>query len=115
MVIAIKARRPLLPLDDLALQAQHAVETLLAWATASLRRRLDEGGRLSAAKIEREQHAVHGLAWLATYAEAIEQLGAYARRMSEEGRFGETEHLLTRVGLGEYLAQVFGGMPMNQG
>ena len=34
---------------------------------------------------------------------------------SEEGRFGETEQLLTRIGLGEYLAQIFGAIPMNQG
>ena len=102
-------------LDDLALQAQNAVETLLALASASLRERLSEGGRLSAAKIEREQHAAHGLAWLATYVEAIKELGGYARRMSAEGRFGETETLLTRIGLGEYLAQIFGGVAMNQG
>ena len=35
--------------------------------------------------------------------------------MSEESRFGETEQLLTRIGLGEYLAQVFSAIPMNQG
>jgi (2S)-methylsuccinyl-CoA dehydrogenase len=104
-----------LHLDDLALQAQHAIEALLARAAASLRERLGEGGRLSAAKIEREQHAAHGLAWLATYSEAIKELAAYARRMRQERRFGETEELLTRIGLGEYLAQVFGGIPMNQG
>jgi (2S)-methylsuccinyl-CoA dehydrogenase len=104
-----------LPLDDLALEAQHAVESLLARAAASLRQRLSEGGRLSATKIEREQHAAHGLAWLATYVEAIKELGGYARRMREEGRFGETEDLLTRIGLGEYLAQIFGGIAMNQG
>src|SRR5436305_376638 len=114
MVIATSPEAAL-PLDDLALQGQQAVETLLARATASLRRRVEEDGRLSAAQIEREQHAVHGLAWLATYAKAIEQLGAYARRRTAEGKFGETEQLLTRIGLGEYLAQVFGGMPMNQG
>ena len=34
--------------------------------------------------------------------------------MSEEGRFGETEQLLTRIGLGEYLAQAFSAIPMNQ-
>src|SRR5271169_2078558 len=107
-------RRPL-SLEDLALQAQNAVETLLARASASLRERLSEGGRLSAAKIEREQHAAHGLAWLATYVEAIKELGGYARRLSDEGRFGETEELLTRIGLGEYLAQIFGGVAMNQG
>jgi (2S)-methylsuccinyl-CoA dehydrogenase len=42
-------------------------------------------------------------------------MAAYASRMREEGRFGQTEEMLTRVGLGEYLAQVFGGIPMNQG
>ena len=92
-------RRPL-SLEDLAIQAQNAVETLLARASASLRERLSEGGRLSAAKIEREQHAAHGLAWLATYVEAIKQLGGYARRMSAEGRLSETEELLTCIGLG---------------
>jgi (2S)-methylsuccinyl-CoA dehydrogenase len=108
-------RRPALSLDEFALEAQNAVETLLARASASLRERLSEGGRLSAAAIEREQHAAHGLAWLATYVEAIKELGGYARRMLAEGRFGETEALMTRIGLGEYLAQIFGGMAMNQG
>ena len=103
-------------LDDLARQAQFAAEGLL-----ESRRRPPcangsaTHGKLSAAKIEAEQHAAHGLAWLATYVEAIKELAAYARRMHEEGRFGETEELLTRIGLGEYLAQIFGGIPMNQG
>jgi (2S)-methylsuccinyl-CoA dehydrogenase len=103
------------PLDDLAPQALIAVQALLAEATSALRSRVSEGGRLSAAKIEREQHAAHGLAWLATYVEAIKEMTAYARRMRDEGRYGETEALLTEIGLGEYLAQIFGGIPMNQG
>jgi (2S)-methylsuccinyl-CoA dehydrogenase len=102
-------------LDDLAEKALDASQALLGRATAALRERLSDSGRLSAAKIEREQHAAHGLAWLATYVQAIQELGAYARRMSEAGRFGETEELLTYIGLGEYLAQMFGGIPMNQG
>ena len=104
-----------MPLDDLAPQALNAVEALVARAASALRERVGDGGRLSAGKIEREQHAAHGLAWLATYVEAIKEMTAYARRMRAEGRFGETEALLTRIGLGEYLAQVFGGIPMNQG
>ena len=102
-------------LDDLALGAQTAAETLLARASSALRERLSAGGRLDSAKIEREQHAAHGLAWLATYVQAIKELGAYARRMDADGRLGETEILLTRIGLAEYLAQIFGGIPMNQG
>ena len=84
-------------------------------ALTAVRERVSENGKLSAAKIEAEQHAAHGLAWLATYVEAVKEMAAYAARMREEGRFGQTEEMLTRVGLGEYLAQVFGGIPMNQG
>ncbi len=43
------------------------------------------------------------------------KLLAYAERMQAEGRYGETEDLLTRIGVGEYLAQIFGGIPMSQG
>ena len=43
------------------------------------------------------------------------ELLAYAERMKAEGRYGETEDLLTRIGVGEYLAQIFGGIPMSQG
>jgi (2S)-methylsuccinyl-CoA dehydrogenase len=102
-------------LDDLAAGAQGALETLLARATAAMRERVGRDGRIEAGRIEAEQHAVHGLAWLATYAQAVRELSAYMRRMRAEARFGETEELLTRIGLGEYLAQAFGGLPMNQG
>ena len=32
-----------------------------------------------------------------------------------EGRLGEIEELLVRIGLGEYLAQILGGIPISQG
>jgi (2S)-methylsuccinyl-CoA dehydrogenase len=102
-------------LDELAAQTQFAVEGLLECAVSAVRARVSDGEKLNADKIEAEQHAAHGLAWLATYVEAIKQMAGYARRMREEGRFGGTEGLLTRIGLGEYLAQTFAGIPMNQG
>ncbi len=102
-------------LEDLARQAQFTAEGLLECALTATRERLSAHGKLSAAKIEAEQHAAHGLAWLATYVEAIKEMAAYVKRMHEEGRLGPTEELLTRIGLGEYLAQIFGGIPMNQG
>ena len=101
-------------LDNLALKAHLAVQGLLDCALDATRDRVSENGKLSAEKIEADQHAVHGLAWLATYVEAIKEIAGYAERMSEQGRFGETEQLMTRIGLGEYLAQIFGGVPMNQ-
>jgi (2S)-methylsuccinyl-CoA dehydrogenase len=110
-----KLGRQALDIDILAASAQEAADTLLARATAAVRRTVTRDGKLDSARLESEQRAVHGLAWLATYAESVRQLVAYADRMKAEGRFGETEALLTRIGLSEYLAQMFGGIPMNQG
>lgn len=95
-----------------------AVETLgalLDAAAGSVRARVSVDGRLSADRLEAEQRATHGLAWLATYVEALRQLAAYAGRLEDAGSFGETEELLVRLAFAEYLAQVFGGIPMNQG
>jgi (2S)-methylsuccinyl-CoA dehydrogenase len=100
--------------DD-ASAALAEIEALQLEATAAVRRTVSADGALSPDLIEQEQHAAHGLAWLATYVQAIRELLAYRQRMSAEDRFGETEELLTRIGIGEYLAQIFGGIPMSQG
>jgi (2S)-methylsuccinyl-CoA dehydrogenase len=102
-------------LNNLAHEAHFAAEGLMDCALTAVRERVSKNGKLSADRIEAEQHIVHGLAWLATYVEAIKEMAAYAKRMREDGRFGETEQLLTRIGLGEYLAQIFSAIPMNQG
>ena len=109
---AAKADIDLLPL---LLEASDSTQALLAEAAAAVRLKVTEGGKVSAAALEREQHAAHGYAWFATYVESIRQLAAYTGRMIEANRFGELEELLVRVGAGEYLAQVFGGIPMSQG
>ena len=98
---------------ELAAEAAAAAEAILTDATGAIRNRLGQSGRLSAAVLDREQHSTHGLAWLATYVEGIRQFDAYARRLSEAGRFGPTEALLVRIGVGEYLAQIFGGIAMS--
>jgi (2S)-methylsuccinyl-CoA dehydrogenase len=100
---------------SLAEQASGALAALLADATAAVRAKVVAEGRVSSALVEVEQHACHGLAWLATYAESVKELAAYGRRLQAEGRYGETEELLIAIGVGEYCAQVFGGIPMSQG
>jgi len=95
-------------------EAAANADRLLARATDNIRARVTEDGKLSNALIEREQHAAHGLAWLATYAQALRQMAAYAHRLTDEGRFGETEALLAQIGVGEYAAQILGGIPMSQ-
>ena len=101
--------------EGLADAALAAVAALLAEAIASVRLKVAQDGRLDAELIEREQRAVHGLAWLATYVEALREMVLYARRMRAEGRFGPIEGLITAIGVGEFLAQIFGGVPMSQG
>jgi (2S)-methylsuccinyl-CoA dehydrogenase len=92
-----------------------AVEALFAEARRAVADRVTIEGRTVARVFDREQRATHGLAWLATYIEAVRQLSAYAQRLSDNGSFGETEDLIVRIGAGEYLAQIFGGIPMSQG
>src|SRR5262249_62085563 len=77
--------------------------------------RLSGDGGPPARIADQEQRATHGLAWLATYAEAVRQLAAYAERMESGGRLGDLEERLVRIGLGEYFAQIVGGIPMSQG
>ena len=101
---------------SLAKAAGESAKALVAEATRRVRTRiLGTDGRIDAGKLETQQHAAHGLAWLATYAEAVTELGGYAERLQAEGRFGETETLLVRIGAGEYLDQLFSGIPMSQG
>ena len=97
--------------------ASAAIDALLADAVRAVRERVIVEGLVAGKLLDREQRAAHGLSWLATYAEAIRQLAAYTRRMSErdsEG-LGEIGENLVRIGLGEYLAQIMGGIPMSQG
>jgi len=92
-----------------------AVEALFGDAQRAVAARVTVEGRAMARVLDREQRATHGLAWLATYVEAIRQLAAYTQRMIETGNFGEIEELLVRIGAGEYLAQILGGIAMSQG
>ena len=96
-------------------RAAEAAASLRARAVEAVADKVMRGGTIDGAAIEREQRAVHGLAWVATYAAAIEQLGSYAKRMEAEGRFGEMERLLAQIGAAEYLSQLFGGVMMSQG
>src|SRR5205807_1975143 len=103
---------------ELVEMAQHAtatLEALLADATLAVRALVSPAGHVSSRMVDREQRATHGLAWLATYVEAVRQLAAYAERMRDAGRLGELETLAVRVGIGEYLAQAIGGIPISQG
>lgn len=91
------------------------LDRLLDLAAQRVRARVIQDGRISSALMEEEQRATHGLAWFATYVEALRQMDAYARRLNDLGRGSDLEEKLIQLGFAEYLAQIFGGIPMNQG
>jgi (2S)-methylsuccinyl-CoA dehydrogenase len=110
------ARRQTEPdLTSLSREVVSAAEGLLLDATAAVRACVVKDGRIADALLDREQRATHALAWLATYVEAVRQLGLYAERMQAAGRLGDLEQLIVEIGLGEYLAQIQGGILMSQG
>ena len=101
-------------LFDHCAAALSAADRLLASGRDAARQALTQagGGRDGGAAV---QNVTHSLAWLATYVAALRQMLDWARRLEDEGRFGEMEHLLLSAAFGEYLAQILGGIPMSQG
>jgi (2S)-methylsuccinyl-CoA dehydrogenase len=97
----------------LARQALIAADVLVESARSVLRAQLG-GGRIDNEALEREQFAAHGLAWYATYATALRQMLAWAERLAGEKAFGEREQLMLQMAVGEYLAQMAGGIAMSQ-
>ncbi|MEO1199442.1 MAG: acyl-CoA dehydrogenase family protein [Pseudomonadota bacterium] len=104
-----------LPLQSLLAETADAADVLYATARTHVADLVVKDGRVSGSLVDRHQRAAHGLAWLATYRMSLRELANYTERMQAEGRFGEVENLVVRVGAGEYAAQILGGIPMSQG
>jgi (2S)-methylsuccinyl-CoA dehydrogenase len=92
-----------------------AVDDVLARAKSAVRAVVEDQGRVSGRLIEEHQTAAHGLAWLATYAQSLHQMQNWATRLHADGKFGEIEQLIHQIAFGEYLWQIYGGIPMSQG
>ncbi|PTX57289.1 (2S)-methylsuccinyl-CoA dehydrogenase [Litoreibacter ponti] len=91
------------------------VDALLDKAREAVRAQVTENGRISGALIEQNQTAAHGLAWLATYAQSLTQMQKWAENLTAAGKFSEVEQLIHQIAFGEYLWQLYGGIPMSQG
>ncbi|MBB93089.1 MAG: acyl-CoA dehydrogenase [Rhodobacteraceae bacterium] len=90
-------------------------EAILDTARAALRALVSEGDRVSAKLVEQHQTAAHGFAWLATYVQVLRQMQAWAEKLDADGKFGEMEQLMHQIAFGEYLWQMYGGIPISQG
>jgi (2S)-methylsuccinyl-CoA dehydrogenase len=102
------------PLEESA-AALAAADALLARARGNLTLRVTKGGAVNTGRLDAEQIAAHGLAWMATYVAALRQLRDWALRLDRAGALGEAQRLILAVGFGEYLAQLSGGIAMGQG
>jgi (2S)-methylsuccinyl-CoA dehydrogenase len=71
-------------------------------------------GRFDAELAEREQHLLHGFAWIATISAAVDAAANWADRARDADCFGKIEKLVLGVGVGEYCAQLAGGVMMSQ-
>ncbi|WP_372837189.1 acyl-CoA dehydrogenase family protein, partial [Puniceibacterium confluentis] len=91
------------------------VEEIFAAAKSRVRALVEENGRVSGGLIEAHQTAAHGLAWLATYTEALRQMQHWAEMLVETSKLSEVEQLIHQIAFGEYLNQIVGGIPMSQG
>ena len=96
-------------------RAADELSTLFETARQQMKAQIVVDGKTSGKLLEENQDAVHGLAWLATYATAMEQMQNWAEKLHSDGEFGEIEQLLHQIGTSEYHAQVLGGIPMSQG
>ena len=95
-------------------EAVAPVEALLEKAKTRVRDMVSDSGRVSGKLLEQHQTAAHGLAWLATYTESLRQMQGWAERLDAEGKFGEMDQLIHQIAFGEYLWQIYGGIPMSQ-
>ena len=109
--------KPIVLPDLLALTgaAIAPLEATLEAARVAVRNQVTQEGRVSGQLIEANQTAAHGLSWLATYVYALRQMQDWADKLQSDGAFHEMEQLIHQIAFGEYLAQVQGGIQMNQG
>ncbi len=91
-----------------------AVESYVALARGATAERVAPDGRWDNAKATQHQHALHGMAWLATYATGLRALLGWATSLHETGELGALEKLIIGAAFGEYLNQIAGGLPMSQ-
>ena len=99
----------------LTAQAIPAADAVLDITKIKLQALVTTEGRVSNELIEKNQTAAHGFAWVATYVESLRQMEKWALNLQGSGKFGEIEQLILQITFGEYLCQMAGGIPMNQG
>ena len=91
------------------------LDTYLSRAKAVTGKTLAPNGKPDRGAFKTYQQMAHGLAWVTTYIETLREVSNWAKRLEESGQFGDIEQLLSQILFSEYISQLMGGIPMNQG
>ena len=104
-------------MDNIISRCQEAQQTVDAYynvAKEQVSKLVLVDGKVSKEALNQEQHAAHGLAWIATYKETLREMLSWATNLESENRFTEYEKLILQFIFSEYLCQIKTGIPMSQ-
>ena len=104
-------------MDNIIAKCQEAQQTVDAYYNVSkeqVSKLVLVDGKVSKDHLNQEQHAAHGLAWIATYKETLREMLNWATNLESENRFTEYEKLILQIIFSEYLYQIKTGIPMSQ-
>ena len=104
-------------MDNIIAKCQEAQQTVDAYynvAKEQVSKLVLVDGKVSKDRLNQEQHAAHGLAWIATYKETLREMLNWATNLESENRFTEYEKLILQIIFSEYLYQIKTGIPMSQ-
>ena len=104
-------------MDNIIAKCQEAQQTVDAYynvAKEQVSKLVLVDGKISKDHLNQEQHAAHGLAWIATYKETLREMLNWAKNLESENRFTEYEKLILQIIFSEYLCQIKTGIPMSQ-
>ena len=90
------------------------INTILYHVTNKLANRLGLNNKISNSALEKDQFLAHGLAWLATYIESLNQILTWAENLENNSNYREIEALILQIAFAEYLSQIKGGIQMSQ-
>ena len=104
-------------MDNIIAKCQEAQQTVDAYyniAKEQVSKLVLVDGKISKELLNQEQHAAHGLAWIATYKETLREMLNWATNLESANSFTKYEKLILQLIFSEYLCQLKTGIPMSQ-
>lgn len=95
-------------------EAQKTVDSYYNVAKEQVSKLVLVDGKIAKDNLNREQHAAHGLAWIATYKKTLQEMLNWAIDLEANNKFTEYEKLILQFIYSEYLNQIKTGIPMSQ-